>query len=123
MSAFSIGVVTVRSTSTGDKPVALVSTDTCTGETSGSASIGKVLAAHTPTARDYPPATNPSISRRGGGEDDAELRGYWEKLSGSGTVTVPLEVAPWGDSFGMCNDKFGITWLVNIAGPQQAGER
>lgn len=32
-----------------------------------------------------------------------------------GNVTMPLERAPWGDSFGMCVDKFGISWMVNIA--------
>jgi PhnB protein len=78
-----------------------------------------LMAADTPNSMDYTPGTNHSISLSGGSEDDAELRKYWEKLSGSGTVTVPLEMAPWGDSFGMCNDKFGITWLVNIAGAQQ----
>jgi PhnB protein len=29
---------------------------------------------------------------------------------------VPLETAAWGDAFGMLKDRFGITWLVNIAG-------
>jgi PhnB protein len=29
---------------------------------------------------------------------------------------MPLEKAPWGDTFGMCTDKFGVSWLVNIAG-------
>ncbi|MDT7575275.1 MAG: PhnB protein [Pseudonocardiales bacterium] len=48
------------------------------------------------------------------GEDEAELRGYWEGLTNGGTVAVPLEKAPWGDTFGMCTDKFGINWLVNI---------
>lgn len=80
-----------------------------------------LMASDTPNAMDYTPGNNHSISLSGGGEDDAELRGYWDKLSGSGTVTMPLEMAPWGDSFGMCVDKFGITWLVNIAGEQQAG--
>jgi len=27
---------------------------------------------------------------------------------------MPLEKAMWGDMFGMCMDKFGISWLVNI---------
>lgn len=52
------------------------------------------------------------------GEDAAELHGYWEALSGSGTVTVPLEKQMWGDVFGMCTDRFGITWLVNISTSQ-----
>ncbi|AJT42171.1 VOC family protein [Psychromicrobium lacuslunae] len=50
------------------------------------------------------------------GDDDAELRGYWDKLTEGGTVSMPLEKAPWGDSFGMLTDKFGIDWLVNITG-------
>ena len=45
-----------------------------------------------------------------------ELRGYWDKLSDGATVTAPLDKAPWGDTFGMCKDRFGVNWLVNIAG-------
>ena len=54
------------------------------------------------------------------GDEDALLRGYWDKLSDGGHVDVPLEVAPWGDAFGQVKDKFGINWLVNIAGPESA---
>ena len=50
------------------------------------------------------------------GEDVEELTGYWEKLSDGGTVQEPLTAAPWGDHFGMCDDKFGVHWLVNISG-------
>ncbi len=51
------------------------------------------------------------------GDDDTELRGYWEKLSDGGTVSVPLEKQMWGDEFGMCVDRFGIPWMVNIGQP------
>jgi PhnB protein len=47
--------------------------------------------------------------------DDAALRGYWERLSDGGVVAVPLERQMWGDEFGMCVDRFGITWMVNIS--------
>jgi PhnB protein len=63
---------------------------------------------------DHTPGSNISVSLSG--DDDAELRGYWDRLSASGTVTVPLEKAAWGDSFGMCTDGYGVTWLVNIVG-------
>lgn len=76
-----------------------------------------LMAADTPNSMDYTPGNNHSISLSG--EDEAELRGYWDKLSAGGNVTMPLERAPWGDTFGMCVDKFGISWLVNIAGAQQ----
>jgi PhnB protein len=77
-----------------------------------------LMASDTPNSMDFTPGNNYSVSLSG--DDDAELRGYWEKLSGSGTVTMPLEVAPWGDAFGMCVDTFGISWLVNIAGTPPA---
>jgi PhnB protein len=73
-----------------------------------------LMAADTPNGMEHSSGTSMSISLSG--EDEDELRGYWDKLSESGTVTVPLEKAPWGDSFGMCTDRYGVTWLVNIAG-------
>jgi PhnB protein len=50
------------------------------------------------------------------GDDADELHGYWNKLSESGKVTMPLEKQTWGDEFGMCVDRFGINWMVNVAG-------
>lgn len=72
-----------------------------------------LMAADTPTD-DHRPGNNISVSLSG--DDEAELRGYWEKLSEGASVTVPLEKQMWGDVFGMCTDRFGITWMVNIAG-------
>jgi PhnB protein len=40
------------------------------------------------------PGDNISISLSG--DDADELRGYWEKLSAGGTVTMPLEKQMWG---------------------------
>ena len=54
------------------------------------------------------------------GQDEAELRGYWEMLADGATITMPINAAPWGDTFGMLVDKFGIPWLVNIVGPPSA---
>jgi PhnB protein len=72
-----------------------------------------LMAADTPNSMDYQRGTNFSVSLSG--QDEPELRGYWDKLSAGGTVTVPLEQAPWGDTFGMCVDKFGTSWMVNVA--------
>jgi PhnB protein len=73
-----------------------------------------LMGSDTPNAMELTPGNNYSVSLSG--EDESELRGYWDKLSAGGTVTMPLEKAPWGDSFGMLNDKFGVSWLVNITG-------
>ena len=75
-----------------------------------------LMGADTPNTMGYTPGDNYSVSLSG--EDEAELRRFWEGLSAEGTVTMPLERAPWGDIFGMCADKFGISWLVNIAAAQ-----
>lgn len=58
------------------------------------------------------PAPHTAISLSGDNEE--ELRGYWNKLSDGANITQPLVPAPWGDIFGMLDDKFGISWMVNI---------
>ena len=52
------------------------------------------------------------------GDDGDLLHGYWEKLSAGGITTMPLQKQVWGDEFGMCVDRFGVSWLVNISQPQ-----
>ncbi len=74
------------------------------------------MASDTPNEMEYRPGANISMSLSG--DNDAELRTYFEKLSASGQVTMPLEKAPWGDSFGMCTDQFGVNWMVNISGSE-----
>jgi PhnB protein len=80
-----------------------------------------LMGADTPNSMEYTPGTNFSVSLSGSGSEEAELRGYFDKLAEGGTTTMPLEKAPWGDTFGMCTDKFGVDWLVNIAGAGAAG--
>jgi PhnB protein len=77
-----------------------------------------LMASDTPDRMEYHPGNNIALSLSGDGE--TELRGYWEKLSIGATITMPLDKAPWGDTFGMLTDKFGIGWLVNISGKNQA---
>ena len=79
-----------------------------------------LMASDTPNTMDYTPGDNYSVSLSGGTEDDAELRGYWDKLAAGGQITMPLEVASWGDAFGMVKDKFGVLWLLNLAGAPAA---
>lgn len=71
------------------------------------------MAADTPNTMEYVKGTNMSMSLSGINEE--LLRGYWEKLSQGATVREPLKKAPWGDTFGMLTDKFGVEWLVNIS--------
>ena len=73
-----------------------------------------LMAADTPNAMEHRPQAGVSVSLSG--DDEAKLRGYFEGLSAGGTVIMPFEKAPWGDTFGMCVDRFGTSWLVNAAG-------
>lgn len=77
-----------------------------------------LMAADTPEGMEHRPAGNITISLSG--EDADDLRGYWDKLSGSGTVSMPLEKQVWGDEFGQCVDHFGVAWMVDIVSPQQS---
>ena len=75
---------------------------------------------YTLMASDMPPGmehqVGNSMSVSLSGDDADELRRYWEALSKEGTVTMPLERQMWGDDFGACTDRFGVSWMVNIAG-------
>ena len=73
-----------------------------------------LMGADTPNSMDFQAGTSFSVSLSG--EDDVELRRYWDALSEGGTIAMPLEQAPWGDSFGQFTDRFGVNWLVNITG-------
>lgn len=64
------------------------------------------------------PGDNVSVSLSG--DDEAELRGWFAGLAEGGTVTMPLERQVWGDTFGALTDRFGIGWMVNIAGGSPA---
>lgn len=73
-----------------------------------------LMAADVPSRMEL--ASGSTISVSLSGDEDAKLRGWYDALAEGGTVLEPLTVAPWGDAFGMVVDKFGTTWLVNIAG-------
>ena len=78
-----------------------------------------LMGADTPEQMEYSKGSRITVSLSG--EDEAELRGFWDRLVEGGTVVLPLEQAPWGDSFGMCADRYGVNWMVNIAGAGSAG--
>jgi PhnB protein len=74
-----------------------------------------LMGADTPNSLELATQSNISVSLSG--QDLAELQGYWDKLADGGSVLQPFEQAPWGATFGMLVDRFGVSWLVN-AGPE-----
>ena len=71
------------------------------------------MASDVPARMEYHAGSDFSMSLNG--DDEAGLRRCFEQLSDGGTVMQPLATAEWGATFGMCIDRFGIRWMVNIA--------
>ncbi|MGO7983504.1 VOC family protein, partial [Rhizobium johnstonii] len=49
-----------------------------------------IMAADTPSHLEYNPGTNIMVSLSGSHAEDAELRGYWDKLADGGRIEQPL---------------------------------
>lgn len=75
-----------------------------------------LMGADIPKGQEYNPGNTISISLSG--DNEAELRSYYDKLVVGGQVIEPMEKAPWGDTFGMLKDRQGIEWMVNVRGSQ-----
>ncbi|GAA4361674.1 hypothetical protein GCM10023166_03320 [Paeniglutamicibacter cryotolerans] len=75
--------------------------------------------------------TPASMERKGGtaisvtlsGDDKDEMTAYSENPSDGAQIGEQLAPAPWGDWFGMLSDKFGVDWMVDIAGPDTRDSR
>lgn len=75
-----------------------------------------IMASDVPSQMEYQPMAGASVSLSG--DDGDRLRGYWQRLSEGGSVTMALQKQAWGDEFGMCVDRFGVPWMVNISEPR-----
>ena len=47
------------------------------------------------------------------GNTAATTRTVWDRLSDGATITMPLDIPPWGGLFGMLIDRFGIPWMLH----------
>ncbi|MGX1759293.1 VOC family protein [Streptomyces lydicus] len=55
------------------------------------------------------------------GETAEEVTAYWEKLTEGATVLQPLSPAQWAPLYGKLKDRFGVTWVVDVAVDYHAG--
>lgn len=74
-----------------------------------------ILASDTPPGMEHVPGSNISLAIFGN-EEFIMAQYYNALLSQDGVVEMPLEKAPWGDSYGSLFDKFGVKWMFNISG-------
>jgi len=51
-------------------------------------------------------------------ETKEEADKLFNGLSKDGKIDMKMEEASWGDYFGSFTDKFGIKWMINVAGKQ-----
>ncbi|MGY3128578.1 PhnB protein [Agrococcus sp. UYP33] len=78
-----------------------------------------LMGADTPPTMPQPTGTQQvSLS----GDDAVALTRYWEALRDGANVLEPLVESPWGDTFGMLVDRWGVLWMVNIAGEASGGD-
>jgi PhnB protein len=75
-----------------------------------------LMASDTAPGMSYNPGNTIACSLSG--DPGESLEEAWEKLSDGGTITMPFEKQMWGDLYGMCIDKFGIPWMVDVVQPQ-----
>lgn len=52
-----------------------------------------------------------------GANTDAEARRWFDALADGGSITQPLMKTFFSSSFGMCNDRFGVSWVVVVHQP------
>ncbi len=76
-----------------------------------------LMASDTPPGMQHSSGSAVTISLSGDDRDD--LRRYWKALAEGGTVTMPMEPQAWGDEFGMLTDRYGVAWMVNVAGEHE----
>ncbi len=46
-------------------------------------------------------------------DSEVDAKRIFAALSDAGKVIMPIEKTFWADLFGMCVDKFGVSWMVN----------
>ncbi|MGY0020915.1 VOC family protein [Streptomyces sp. cg35] len=51
------------------------------------------------------------------GDEADEISTLWERLAQGSAVVRPLGEAPWAPLYGMLTDRFGVTWVLDVAAP------
>ncbi|WP_405491223.1 VOC family protein [Nocardia sp. NBC_00511] len=49
------------------------------------------------------------------GETAEEVAALWAKLSDEAQIVEEFGPAPWAPGFGMLTDRFGVTWILDVA--------
>ncbi len=83
------------------------------GQVTGDDGIA-VMAYDVPAAQTWHPGENAFfVSLRGDDRDAVGL--LWDRLSDGATILHALAPSPWSPLYGMLRDRFGVTWVVDVA--------
>ena len=55
------------------------------------------------------------VSVRGDGAE--EITALWDRLAEGSTIVSTLAPAQWAPLYGMLTDRFGVTWVLDVAAP------
>lgn len=55
-------------------------------------------------------------------QSETEADQFFNALTEGGTIKMPLSKTFWSPKFGIVEDKFGISWMVNVLSPEEAAK-
>lgn len=67
-------------------------------------------------------APTPAISLFVQRADEAGVRALWDALAEGGAVLIPLEAWPWARLYGWVQDRWGVSWQVNLGPVAEVGQ-
>ena len=73
----------------------------------------KLMGTDSPESMGFKLVKGNNVNINLGPDTRKETKRLFDALSKGGVVTMELQDMFWGDYFGSCVDKFGISWMVN----------
>ena len=72
-----------------------------------------LMASDDPSATEDGPKVGFSVSYSA--TDEADANRVFDQLAKGGEVSLPVSATSWSPAFGMCTDRFGVSWMVGVA--------
>lgn len=70
-----------------------------------------LMGSDTPDGMPYEKPQGFSVSLSGNSTE--KTKQVWDALADGATISLPLDQAPWGGTFGMLVDRYGVPWMLH----------